>query len=68
MSESITRDGKCRVFPNSINKIKKAYRAGRGKRFNFKLVGDCKFLVYGKGQQFIVTLEEFYNNFEILIS
>ena len=68
MSESITRDGKCRVFPNSTNKIKKAYGAERGKRFNFKLIDDCKFLVYGKGQQFIVTLEEFYNNFEILKS
>ena len=68
MSESITRDGKCRLLPNSINKIKKAYGAERGKRFNFKLIGDCRFLVYGKGQQFIITLEEFYNNFEILKS
>lgn len=59
------RDGKCRILPGSINKFNKVYGSGRGKRFNFKLVGDYKVLVYGKGQQFIITLEEFYKNFEI---
>lgn len=61
----IIRDGKCRILPGSINKLNKVYGAGRGKRFNYKMIGDCKVLVYGKGQRFIITLEEFYNNFEI---
>lgn len=57
--------GKCIALPNSTTKIKKTYGAGREKRFNFKSIGDDTVPIYNKGQQFITTKEEFFNNFKI---
>ena len=56
--------GKCKIKPNAINELKNRLGFGRGKRFNYKHISPYKAMVYNKGNQFIVTIEELYKYFE----
>lgn len=60
------KEGRCKIKPNKMKRVKKQIHFGRGKVFNYKYISSERVIITKKGIDIYMTKDEMLDCFEIL--